>query len=308
MENHTPKHFVLQLGSLVSLYLSLSFLLVLIFGIVNLLFPAATDTVWEIESASSQVRLGIAMTFVFFPTYIILTRIVNKARRQEPSGSYLTLTKWLIYLSLLIGGTALLIDLVVVINTFLEGEITQRFILKATSVLIIVGTAFYYYLLDARGHWLKNEKRSIGFGIAASLVVLAFVGTGLNNIETPDQVREKRIDETQITDLQNIQWQIQDQLALSRVLPNDLEQLSNLKLPTAPEGRAAYRYELTEKGFKLCAAFATESTGGRMFTEPTMIAPVGETPVVVNPDNWEHGAGEWCFERVVSSATEKTEG
>ncbi|MEN9922388.1 MAG: hypothetical protein RL097_665, partial [Candidatus Parcubacteria bacterium] len=39
MENHTAKHFVLQLGSLASLYLSLSFLLVLLFGVINLIFP-----------------------------------------------------------------------------------------------------------------------------------------------------------------------------------------------------------------------------------------------------------------------------
>ena len=45
MENHTAKHFVLQLGSLVSLYLSLSFLIVLIFGVINKMFPDAADTI-----------------------------------------------------------------------------------------------------------------------------------------------------------------------------------------------------------------------------------------------------------------------
>ena len=126
MEHNTAKHFVLQLGSLVSLYLSLTFLLVLLFGAINIIFPDAADYVWEVESAQSQIRIGIAMVIVFFPTYLLITRIVNQARRKEQNGAYLGLTKWLIYLSLLVGGLVLLIDLVVVIMTFLEGEISER--------------------------------------------------------------------------------------------------------------------------------------------------------------------------------------
>jgi hypothetical protein len=98
VENHTAKHIVLKLGSLASLYLSLSFLLVLLFGLINLLFPEVADTVYAAESASSDVRLGIAMTIVFFPTYLLLTRMVKQTRRKGGKGSYLGLTKWLIYL------------------------------------------------------------------------------------------------------------------------------------------------------------------------------------------------------------------
>lgn len=299
MENHTAKHFVLQLGSLISLYLSLSFLLALIFGVVNLKFPDIAESIWEIESASSQVRLGIAMTFVFFPTYILLTRYVNKTRRQDPQGSYLGLTKWLIYLSLLIGGVALLVDLVVVIMTFLEGEITQRFLIKAFSVLLIIGAASYYYLLDARGVWLKNEKQSKLYAAAASVIVVVSIVSGFLLVETPAEVREQRIDATQVTDLQNIQWQIQDHLAINGSLPQSLELLDGINIPEAPEGRDAYQYKLTDKGFELCATFAAASRPGEFFTGPSMVTKPGEALMIVNPDNWEHDAGVWCFERVV---------
>jgi hypothetical protein len=299
MENHTAKHFVLQLGSLISLYLSLSFLLALIFGVVNLKFPDVAESIWEIESSSSQVRLGIAMTIVFFPTYIFLTRYVNKTRRQDPQGSYLALTKWLIYLSLLIGGVALLVDLVVVIMTFLEGEITERFLLKAFSVLLIIGAAFYYYLLDARGVWLKNEKQSKLYATAAGVIVVVSIIFGFILVETPAEVREQRIDATQVTDLQNIQWQIQDYLAINGTLPENLNLLAGVNLPEAPEGRDAYEYKLTDKGFELCATFAATSRAGEFFTGASMVMKPGEDPAIVNPDNWEHEAGEWCFERVV---------
>ena len=135
MNPNTPKHFVLQLGALISLYLSVIFLLVMVFGAINLAFPDAANGIWEVNSSNDMVRIGVAMTVVFFPVYLLLTRAVNNFRRQNKAERHI-LTKWLIYLSLLLGGGALLIDLVVVIMAFLEGEITERFILKALAVLV----------------------------------------------------------------------------------------------------------------------------------------------------------------------------
>ncbi|MCA9358444.1 hypothetical protein KC902_04250 [Candidatus Kaiserbacteria bacterium] len=304
MENHTAKQFVLQLGSLASLYLSLSFLLVLIFGVINLIFPDAVDSVWQIESASQMVRLGISMTIVFFPTYVILTRIVNTARRRDREHSYLGLTRWLIYLSLLIGGAALLIDLVTVINTFLNGEITARFIYKALAVLVVVGAAFYYYTLDAKGHWMTNEKQSITFGTIAAVAVALAVILGFINIKTPTDVREQKLDQTQITDLQNTQSRIQDHLYKTGALPETISELySGVEAPSAPEGRPAYTYEQTDYGFTLCATFANPSErDDYYYATPYGINTAGG-PVIANPDNWEHGAGEWCFERKVTGGT-----
>ena len=297
MENQTPKHFVLQLGSLISLYISLGFLLSLLFGIINLKFPDATEGYWALESASSAVRLGIAMVSVFFPTYFILTRLVNKLRRQEKNSSYLSLTKWLVYLSLLIGGGVLLGDLVAVIMTFLEGEVTQRFIFKALAVLIVVGLAFHYYILDARGFWLKNESKSVMFGYGALLGVFLSVAFGFSYIETPAQVREMKLDEKQITDLQSIQWRIQEVLATSSTTPASLADIyGEFEVPVAPEGRPAYVYAPTDKGFKLCATFSRDSVNpSETFASPTYAPDM----IIKNPDNWSYKAGEYCFERVV---------
>jgi hypothetical protein len=300
MENHTAKHFVLQLGSLIGLYISVSFLLVLIIGIVNLRFPDAAEGYWAIESATAGVRIGIAMVMVFFPTYLILTRIVNRLRRSEGSGAYLGLTKWLIYLSLLIGGVAILIDLVMVINTFLEGELTERFLLKALAVLVVIGSAVHYYILDAKGYWLTQEKRSVYYGAGAALVALAVVVCGFNYLETPAEVRERKLDEKQITDLQLIQNEIHTYYSLTNALPADLEKIRAANpLPEASEGRAPYAYENTEKGFKLCAEFAHPSIPGQYGT----VYYYDETMTIKNADNWEHPAGEYCFERVVQAKT-----
>ena len=298
MDNQTPKHFVLQLGSLISLYLTLGFLLSLLFGIINLKFPDAIEGYWALESASSAVRLGVAMVVVFFPTYLILTRLVNQLRRQEKNSTYLTLTKWLVYLSLLVGGGILLGDLVAIIMTFLEGEITQRFIFKALAVLVVVGLALYYYILDARGYWLKNEDKSKMYGYGAIAIVLVILLIGFTNIDTPSSVREMKLDEKQVMDLQNIQWRLQDYMLTSSSTPATLNELyKDFDVPQAPEDRPDYVYAVTDEGFKLCATFSRDSvnTDENFSINPSMTSSAS----IKNPDNWNYKAGEYCYERVI---------
>jgi hypothetical protein len=298
MEN-TPRNVVLQVGSLIALYLSVSFLLTLVFGLININYPSAADSYWEIESATEGIRLGIAMIIVFFPTYLVLTRLMNRYRRVENGALYKNITKWLIYLSLLIGGLVLLGTLVTTIHAFLNGDLTTRFLLKAGSVLVVVGMAFHYYLLDARGYWVKEEKKSVMFGVGAILLVFLAIAYGLKNIETPSVVREMKLDETQVNDLRNIQWQIDGYMALSSsTLPNNLDeayQNAGVNVPEAPEGREGYTYEKTDKGFKLCATFSRSNVPNE-YADTSYIDPAAR---IKNPENWNYKEGRYCFERVV---------
>ena len=292
MENHTAKHFALQLGSLVSLYLSLAFLIVLIFGAINLIFPDAIDNAWQVEGASSSIRIGIAMVLVFYPTYLVLTRLVNNNRRQVKQGTYLGLTKWLIYLSLLVGGAVLLGDMVAVIIAFLEGEITQRFILKAGTVLVIIGSAFAYYIYDARGYWLKNEKKSILFASFATVVVILSLAFGFLNTNPPSEVREEKLDNQMVSQLQDMQWRIEDYYRANSALPENLVAMYEpFGVPIPPENRNDYEYRTTgEKSYTLCATFAKDSVS----IDGSQIRPFYEKNY-----NWDYQAGYWCFDREI---------
>ena len=302
MENHTAKHFVLQLGSLITLYLSIAFLLVLLFNIINILYPDAMEAYYQIESSRDGVRWGIAMLLVFFPTYLILTRKVNQIRRQDTGSAYSGFTKWLVYLSLLVGGGVLLGDLVAVILAFLNGEITTRFLLKAGVLLLVVGAAFYYYVQDARGYWATREKMSIYYAGAMSIVVLSALVIGFNHIQTPAQVREMKLDETQVMDLQNIQFRIEDYVRVNNALPATVEELYvGVEAPVAPEDREAYSYKITEKGFELCATFSYPSQNPDMYAYPTEVSPeLAKTMQIKGGNNWDHKEGRYCFERVVT--------
>ncbi len=298
MEN-TPRNVVLQVGSLIALYLSASFLLTLVFGLINISYPSATDSYCEIESATESIRLGIAMLIVFFPTYLVLTRLMNRFRRVEHGALYQNITKWLIYLSLLIGGLVLLGTLVTTIYTFLNGDLTTRFILKAAAVIAVVGAAFHYYVLDAKGVWVREEGKSVMYGVGAALLVFLAISYGIANIETPAVVREMKLDEEQLNDLRNMQWEVDNYMAMSSsTLPNTLEDayaLSAQDVPVAPEGREAYSYEKTDKGFKLCATFSRDSVPNE-FMDTSYVDPAAR---IKNPENWNYKEGRYCFERVV---------
>lgn len=295
METNTAKNFALQLGALLALYVSLTTLLVVLFGIINISFPDALDTIWEYESAQSGIRFGIAMLIVFAPTYFALTRMVNKTRRNE-QGAYMTLTKWLIYLSLLLGGGVILGDLVAIINAFLNGEITERFVLKALAVLIVIGGALYYYARDAKGYWNSRERQSIYFGAGAAIVVLATLVYGFLNIETPSVVREMRLDAEQVSDLQDMEWRIEEFYRLNNALPETVTELYvGIPVPQAPEERPAYVYEVTgDTTYELCATFTNASDRTAEMTEAR---PVPEREFFAY--TWDHPSGYYCFNRTI---------
>ncbi len=301
MEN-TAKNFALQLGSLISLYISIGALINLLLSIINILYPDTAQMPYEYTSATSSIRYAIAMLVVFFPTYLILTRLINNIRRNE-HGIYLTLTKWLIYLSLLIGGAALLGDLVAVLLGFLNGELTLRFILKAISVFLVVGAGFMYYLLDAHNYWQEHERDSILYGAVVSALIVIAVVFGYTKIETPTQVRDMNIDRTQINDLMMIQSQIQSYSQIHGKLPQSItEAFNGLEVPISSIGRTPYAYiVVNDMQFQLCAEFAYKTTKGEypMYSEPYML----ESMSIKNPDDWNHTEGEWCFERKVNMLT-----
>jgi len=252
------------------------------------------------ESAAGSIRIGFAMVIVFFPTYLVLTRMVNQNRRQSKDSAYLGLTKWLIYLSLLVGGLVLLGDMVAIIIGFLEGELTMRYILKAVAVFAVTGAAFYYYIKDAQGYWLKREKQSLIYAGVASLIIATTLIAAVLHIPNPAVVREMNIDQQMTNDLSDIQWRIEGYYQANEALPTDLETLfGEFEVPPAPEGRPNYLYTFESASsteYQLCATFAYDSNyfGNDYYDSNYMFGDRNS-----HNYNWDFKAGEWCFDREV---------
>ena len=295
MNTNTPKHFVVQLGALIALYAAMTSLLVLLFNITNIKFPDAAAPYYELEGARAAIRGSLAFLVVCFPAYLWLTRSANQSRRQESGGQYTTLARWLIYLSLLVAGGVLLGDLITLIMYFLNGEITTRFIIKVISLLVVVGSAFYYYTLDIRGYFKHRVQHALYAAAGAGVLVLVSLVYGYQFIETPAQVREMRFDEQQVNDLHSIQSSVENYYQLHETLPADLPTAyGRIPVPTAPNDRAAYTYTVTDAThYQLCATFAAASSD---------LANGAPVPVAAKLNyDWTHDAGHWCFDRVVDT-------
>jgi len=294
MKTSSPKNFILQLGSLIALYASVTSLLILIFGITNLKFPDEIAYYYEDESARQAVRNSIAMLVVFFPTYLIFTRVSNQDRRMFSQGAYSTFAKWLVYISILVGILILLVDLVVLMNFFLNGEITTRFITKVFALLIVVGITLHYYILDVRGYFQKRVDKALYFAVGAAVLVFSSLLIGYSYIETPSEVREIRLDEQQVTDLQDMYWVINEYYQANGGLPETIQQAYREgKLPEAPTKRDAYQFNIIDDTtFELCASFVASSPD----RDRSYI------PVTEKNYRWEHEEGQKCFVRTIETS------
>jgi len=302
MENHvktTPKDFFLYLGTMIALYVSVISLLALLFQYINVLLPDALDYRFAFQGYSAGIRIAIASLIVIFPLYLILSRWLNKDLARHPEKENLWIRKWLIYITLFIGSIAILIDLIVLINTFLGGELTGRFLWKVLAILVVVGDVFIYYYLDLKGRWQEKVKQANMIAWVNGIVVLAIIVAGFFIIGSPADQRLYRFDEQKVQDLIGIQsqvvifWQDKDRL------PNDLDEtkdpIKSFAIPTDPQTGEDYKYNtLGPLTFELCATFNKESRDQlRSQARPYFFDEF------FFDESWEHGEGETCFERTI---------
>lgn len=304
----TPKDFFLWVGTIVALYVSAVSLLMLLFQYIDILFEDPLRSFYD--PYSGAIRFSMASLIIIFPLYLFLSRLINQNIRQNPEKKEVSVRKWLIYLTLFVAGVTIIVDLIVLINTFLGGkELTSGFILKVFSVLVVIGGVFLYYFYDLRGKWEHSKTASQSIGVAVSLIVLSAVVGGFFIIGSPQTQRLIRFDHEKIGDLSGIQWQIVNFYQQKEQMPETLEDLSDplvgFVLPEDPQSGTAYGYKLVgDLTFELCADFNKESRGyesgdNSKPASPVMLDRSLQYGYGIDDVNWAHGVGETCFERTI---------
>ena len=301
--------------TMVALYASAVSLLNLLFEIINASFPDALN--FSYDRFSSGMRWSIASLLIVFPLYIFLSWFINRDLAVNPLKKNLGIRKWLTYLTLFIAGVTIITDLIILINTFLGGEITARFAFKVLAMLIVAGVIFAYYLYDLRrdvgqkSSQMKMLVWAVSFGVLASIIGGFFI------IGSPFTLRMKRFDERRVNDLQNIQYQIVNFYQRKGVLPNSLDELkdplSGFNIPLDPDTNASYEYEKVTDlptgqaslptgkaglSFKLCADFSLESDALIDSKGVSRPMPVFYGESSLN-ENWRHEKGLVCFDRKI---------
>jgi len=285
-----------------ALYVSAFSLLALLFSYIDVLLPDNLEF-YTVDFSSGAIRFSIASLIIIFPTYIILTKILNKDVRRNQEKKTLWIRKWLIYFTLFVSGITIIVELIRLINEFLGGELTTQFALKIVAVLVVTGAVFGYYVYDLKGKWEKEEKKAKMIGWVTILIVLIAVVSGFFIIGSPASQRLVRFDQDKVNDLQNIQWQVVNFWQSKERLPESLAELedpiSSFMVPHDQQTEEEYGYRvISGLTFELCAEFNKESTGSPADRREKPV-PVYNGGFGFENANWAHSEGEVCFERTI---------
>lgn len=292
----TPKDFFMYLATAVALYVSAGSLLSLLFAIINERFPDSLDAMYYGGYyAGGGATFAIASLIIVTPLYLVLSYLIKKDVSAHPGKREMAIRRWFVWFTLFAAGIVVAGDLVALLYTYLQGEITTRFILKAFAVFAVAGGIFGYYLYDLRRDASSAPNKAL-LGIA-SLVVLASIVLGFATFGSPTTQRDMRFDGEREMHLSDIQWQVLNHWQANEKLPADLSMLvddfSGYNIPVDPQTGEAYEYTITGPlSFELCATFALESVGRG-----------NERPMPV--DSWgymgsfQHEVGRTCFERTI---------
>lgn len=309
----TPKDFFLHLGATVALYVATGSLINLSFSIINYLNPDALAGYFY----GSSIAWPISMLVVLVPILYVLEWVINRDIAKVPEKMNIWIRKWRIYLTLFSAVILMAGDLIFLINTYLSGEITSRFVYKVLVILVIAGAIGKYYFFSlypdfkpfgsrTSTNWAKIARRfNAWLGVAFVLVVII---TGFIIVGSPAKQRAFRFDQQRINDLSSIQWQLISYWQSKGALPLSLEEtkdsLSGVNVPTDPETKVAYEYKRkTATSFELCATFGQPSQDlkgrGSFGGNYDIAVSYPSYYPGYESESWDHKAGRTCFDRKI---------
>ncbi|MEK7625590.1 MAG: DUF5671 domain-containing protein [Patescibacteria group bacterium] len=294
----TPKDVFLHLFNIVTFYLSVIGFITLYIQYIIALFPDPLN--YYFSGIADSVRVSTSILFISVPAFLLSSWLLAKDLKAIPEKRDLKLRKWLIYFTLFISAITIIIDLIIFVYNFLNGELTLQFFLKVLVVLLVAGSVFGYYIWELRRSQAISRIPKI-LTIAVSAVVVCSIILGFFIVGTPADQRERRFDEQRVSSLQMLQSQIVDYWVRKSALPESTKDLENnisgFIVPTDPGSKADYEYRvLSPLSFELCAVFSRASKESGL---------AGRGMKVPSPyfnsfqQNWDHDAGRFCWTRTI---------
>lgn len=326
----------LYLGIAISLIMSVSNLLQIIFAAITLKFPDVLAYSGYVDGTQSDVRLAIASLVVMFPIYIGLSWYVSTNIKKFLFKQDISVRKIMIYCTLFASVLTLIGTLVYAIYTYLGGEISYVFELKAASIFAVALLLFGYYFYALKRDYAKRTVVPALVTILVTVVVVALVVWSVSIIGTPLQMRAKKIDSARLSDISRIQQEVFNRVQSIDKLPLSLAELDNAfqgyQVPVDPITKESYKYKViqqpvmrmnyttsrkemvTQAVFQLCATFETvrkvDSRGQTVIASPVVTGNVIATDSFYSASNyyyegdqspfWNHDKGETCFKRIIS--------
>ena len=329
--------FLLYLGVFISLVTSVTNVLEIIFTAIDKKFVDTINTVSNYDYSNDGTRMAIASLVVMFPVYMLLSWYISRDIVRLPFKKELFVRKVMVYAALFVTVLTLIGTLVSAVYTYLGGDLTIRFGLKALTVALVALAVFGYYIYSLRRDYTKKTYIPLVIGLATTFFVLSSVIFSISIIGTPSEMRAKKIDNTRLSDISRIQQEILTRFNATDKIPVNLSELNNAfqgyAVPSDPVTKVPYAYKViaqptfkvnlqtnkkelaTPAIFELCATFDTVRNLNERGNPVTVAEPVGlatgGVDVMYSANNtyydgdqspfWNHEKGEKCFKRIISA-------
>jgi len=267
---------------------------VIVFQIIN---QQLVDVLKNTMLSQEALKVAISAVIISAPIFYWLTCLIRRAMKKGQLSAEAPIRRWLTYFILFVSAVVAIIWLIMTINSFLNGELTLKFILKALTVLAITASIFTYYFYDIK-HGQNAKQNIIKIYLFGSLVLVAAVFVAsFWFVESPTEARARQHDQGVVNDLNILDGAINNFYnANNKKLPAALSNLSEMSaayyLPADAfvdeTGDKAYDYKLIDAThYQLCANFQVSSEVLKQNKSYYIDA------------RWQHEVGYQCFDRQV---------
>ena len=328
----------IYLGIGIALVTSVTNLLQVVFSAIDRRFVDLLSSYSYVDASQSDVRFAIASLVVMFPIYVGLSWYTASDIKKFLYKQDIPVRKIMIYCTLFVTVLTLIGTLVSVIYTYLGGEISVRFGLKAVSVFVVALALFGYYYYSLRRDYSKETYIPTLITLLATVFVLSVAIWSVSVISTPSEMRANKIDSTRLSDISRIQQEVFNRVQMTDKLPVSLSELDNAfqgyQVPVDPITKEVYGYRIVQQPvvkmdyvtnkktlstsaiFELCATFDTvrklDARGQSIVSTPVIKdgIGIGGQDIFYSAANyyyegdqspfWNHDIGETCFKRIIS--------
>ena len=251
------------------------------------------------NAGDGSLKFAISALLIAAPIYYAMAQLISRGLKSGELDKESPLRRWLTYFILLVSSLIVLGVLISVINNFLSGELSARFLLKALVTFLISGTVFSYYFYEAKRQTVGQPDKIISAFFWTSLVVVVgvFVAAWFF-VESPQVARARRFDQAVVSNIYSLESVVNEYYSKAGNLPDNLEQIRerNIYLDESlaqdPETKQPIEYKkVGEREFELCATFRLDSRRDQ-----------ANYPGYNPADSKNHGAGYQCLSGTLYNA------
>jgi hypothetical protein len=224
--------------------------LTLLFAQINIRLPEPDEA--ENYGQLARLRWSMAALIVFVPVFWLLNRADRRATASDPARKHGLMRRWLSAIALLVAAITLLGDALYLIYSWLDGQITLRFLVKSVTVAVMALIVLAYFREDDGQASLKTVMPAAG-----GLIGLALLSLGLSFLAVggPAQGQMEQRDRWRLSDLRILTNDVAQCTGIDRTnLPETLDPMTCARNPARLTGYASQVvYErLSETEFSLC--------------------------------------------------------